>query len=378
MVETADTQSDATEMSSYNREANVYKSPYELYKEAEGLPTLRGLGVPNLLEVELTPWNSRGGSGVFINLEGTGGFNDTYVCEIPPGKSLNPIKHIYEETLFILKGRGATTVWLEDDKKQTFEWGERSYFAIPPNAWYQHHNGSGTDPARYVAMTAAPRVIDTFKNLEFVFNNPFRFTDRFDGEEGYFKQTEQPDKGHGTWATNFVTDVLGLSNIADKLGGSEGRGAGAVGTGFALVNSTMRSHSSSWPVGTYKKSHRHGPGIHIVMLRGEGYTLMWKDGPVERVDWRPGSMFVPPEEWFHQHFNTGAEPVLFLAIGWGSEKPKAGGKAYVYTSVKLGGDQIEYEDEDPQIHTDFEAAVARSGAQCQMGGIHPFCTYKSA
>jgi hypothetical protein len=116
MVETAGTRLDATDMTSYNQQANVYQSPYELYKESEGLPTLRGLGVPSLLELELTPWNSRGGSGVFINLEGTGGFNDTYVCEIPPGKSLNPIRHIYEETLFILKGRGATTVWLEEDK----------------------------------------------------------------------------------------------------------------------------------------------------------------------------------------------------------------------------------------------------------------------
>ena len=74
-------------------------------------------------------------------------------------------------------------------------------------------------------------------------------------------------------------------------------------------------------------------------------------------------------------FNTGAEPVLFLAIGWGSEKPKAGGGAYVYKSVKEGGDQIEYEDEDPAIHKEFEEAVAASGAQCGMGGIHPFCSF---
>ena len=142
-----------------------------------------------------------------------------------------------------------------------------------------------------------------------------------------------------------------------------------------MVNSTVRSHASSWPVGTYKKAHRHGPGIHIVLLRGEGYSLMWKEGePVQKVPWKPGTMFVPPEMWFHQHFNTGAEPCLFLAIGWGSEKPKAGGGAYVYKSVKEGGDQIEYEDEDPDIHKEFEEAVAASGAQCGMGGIHPFCS----
>lgn len=99
-----------------------YRSPYERWKESEGLPTITGLGV-NVYDVELSPWASRGGSGVFINLDGTGGFNDAYVCEIPPGGNLNPVKHIYEETIYILTGRGATSVWIEADKKQTFEWG---------------------------------------------------------------------------------------------------------------------------------------------------------------------------------------------------------------------------------------------------------------
>ena len=98
-------------------------------------------------DFELYPWEARGGSGVFINLDGTGGFNDTYVCEIPPKGSLKPIKHIYEETVFILKGQGATTVWIDENHKQTFEWRQNSYFAIPPNAWYQHHNVSGTESA---------------------------------------------------------------------------------------------------------------------------------------------------------------------------------------------------------------------------------------
>jgi hypothetical protein len=104
---------------------------------------------------------------------------------------------------------------------------------------------------------------------------------------------------------------------------------------------------------------------------------MWQQGQaVERIDWGPGSVLVPPEMWFHQHFNTGAEPTLFLAIGWGSDKPKSGGKQYVYKDVKEGGDQIEYEDEDPDIHRDFEAAVGRAGATCRMGDIHPFCSHK--
>jgi oxalate decarboxylase/phosphoglucose isomerase-like protein (cupin superfamily) len=367
----AQTRTDFTESI---REAEAFRSPYELWKESQGLPTLRGYFVKNLYDVELTPWKERGGSGVFINLEGTGGFNDTYVYELPSKESSIPIRHIYEETIFILKGQGATTVWIDENKKQTFEWRERSYFAIPPNAWCQHHNLSGGDPARYVAMTAAPRIIDTFKDLDFVFQNPWVFRDRFNGEDSYFKESEKP--GRGTWSTNFLADVIASTPQPGKVG-TEGRGGGTVATVFAMVNSTVRSHSQAWPVGAHSKFHRHGPGIHVVLLRGRGYSLMFKEGqPMERIDWGPGSMFVPPEEWWHAHYNTGPDPALFLAIGWGSDKPKAGGRQYVYKSVKDGGDQYEFEDEDPKIHADYEADLARNGVKCMMGPVHPYCNQK--
>jgi uncharacterized RmlC-like cupin family protein len=356
-----------------------YKSPYERWKELQGLPTIRGYFVKDLREVELTPWEARGGSGIFINLEGTGGFNDSYIYELAPKESSVPVKHIYEDSVFILTGQGATTVWIDENKKQTFEWHERSYFAIPPNAWFQHHNLSGTGPARYVGMTSAPRILDSFKSLDFVFNNPYVFADRFNGEDGYFQQSER-STGRRPWRTNFVADVMAQNAMPNSVEGrveSTGRASLNTTSGFDMVNGTMHSHSSSWPVGTYKSAHRHGPGIHIVILRGQGYSLMWYEGrPVERIDWGPGSMFVPPEMCFHQHFNIGAEPTLFLAIGWGSDKPAPGGTQYMDVSVEEGGHRIPYEIEDPSIHRDFEAELARNGVECRMGKVHPSCTFK--
>lgn len=355
-------------------EAERYKSPYEEWKESQGLPTLRGYHVSNLLESPLTPWPARGNvSGVFINLEGTGGFNDTYVLEIPPKGQVEPWRHIYEETIYILEGEGATSVWYDDTRKQTFEWHAHSYFSLPPNAWHQHFNLSGEHPVRYVAMTAAPRVIDTFKDLDFVFNNPYDFKSKFNHEEGYF--LEKP-KGPGRWQTNFVADVLETTPTPGAVT-TRGRGGGTVAQTFAMVNATVRSHSQAWPIGCHSKFHRHGPGIHVVLLRGQGYSMMgptWEE--IERIDWGPGSMFVPPEGWWHAHFNTGAEPAYFLAIGWGTDKPKPGGKQYVYKSVKEGGDQYEFEDETPEIHAEFEAELAKHGVRCQMGSIHPYCTFK--
>ena len=59
------------------KQAEAYKSPYERWKEAEGLPTVRGYFVKNLLTLDLAPWKSSGdGLATIVNLAGTGGFND--------------------------------------------------------------------------------------------------------------------------------------------------------------------------------------------------------------------------------------------------------------------------------------------------------------
>ena len=98
----------------------MYKSPYERWKELEGIPTIRDYYIRDLMALEPTPWKSRGGAGAFINLHGSQGFNDSYVYELEPKESSQPIRHIYEETVYVLKGQGATTVWTDENQKQTF------------------------------------------------------------------------------------------------------------------------------------------------------------------------------------------------------------------------------------------------------------------
>src|SRR4051812_20251961 len=115
------TQTQEGESWTYNQEAEAFRSPYELWKQSQGLPTLRGLAVPNVYTQELHPWKERRGSGIFVNLEGTGGFNDTYLYELAPRDHSEPIKHIYDELVFVLSGQGSTTIWIDDTKKQTFE-----------------------------------------------------------------------------------------------------------------------------------------------------------------------------------------------------------------------------------------------------------------
>jgi len=338
-------------------------SAYEQFLEREGIPVVGGFFVEDTRAVELAPWERMGAMGAYINLAGTGGVNDSYLCEIAPGDSTKPQQHMFEELIFVLAGRGATTVWNSQGKAQTFEWQEGSLFSPPLNARYQHFNGQGGEPVRLLGMTNAPTVMNLFHNLDFVFHCDFVFADRYNGEEGFFS-------GRGEmiaerfWDSNFVQDVRDIA-----LTKSRNRGAGSRVMQLEIANNLMSAHIAEFPAGGYKKAHRHGAGAHVIILKGEGYSLMWPEGAdMQKYSWREGSMFVPPEMWFHQHFNVGAESARYLALKpFSSRKHPGLSKQFGPSeSVKAGGGQIEYEDEDPAVRTMFEEALSARGAASRM------------
>ncbi|HEX9880677.1 MAG TPA: ethanolamine ammonia lyase-activating protein [Candidatus Binatia bacterium] len=340
-------------------------SCYDQWIESEGLPVIRDFYIEDIRGVPLKPWRRKEGLGVYLNLVGTGNVNDAYICEIPPGKNLNPERYLFEEMIYVASGHGATTIWNEGGPKQTFEWQEGSLFSPPLNAWRQHFNGSGEKPARFLSVTSAPVVMNLFHNLEFVLNAPFSFTDRYDAREGYFSGKGQ-SWARRIWETNFVPDVRSF-----PLKGWKERGAGGKNIAFELSDNTMAAHISEFPVGTYKKAHRHGAGAHVIIIGGQGYSLLWPEGsPIQRYDWHEGSIVVPPERWFHQHFNSGSSPARYLALRWGSRKNAFMTQFKVDESVKDGGDQIEYEDEDPAVRKMFEESLREEGAASKMGQFY--------
>ncbi|MEE8517786.1 MAG: cupin domain-containing protein [Dehalococcoidia bacterium] len=351
--------------------------PYKEWLESEGIKVIIDYKFPDLTEVELGDWDRKGGKGAVINIPNKQLPNDAHLIEIKPGGKSEPEHHMYEETMYVVSGRGATSVWWEEGGKSTFEWAAGSLLTIPLNATYQHFNGSGTEPTRYVSMTNAPPVLRMFRSTDFIFNNDYHFKDRFGGDdEDYFngQGTLYQRKGSkfGTiWKTNFVpnADTMQLWRYRD-------RGAGGINTHFDLAGNVTKAHISEFPVGTYKKAHRHGPGAHLVILGGVGFSQLWWDAEkkdYEVAHWKKGGMvIVPADATFHQHFNTGPEPARYLALRGDDGQPGAWGESNV--SIKEGGMQIEYEDEDPDIHKFFESELASHGAPCHMGSFISYCT----
>jgi oxalate decarboxylase/phosphoglucose isomerase-like protein (cupin superfamily) len=336
-------------------------TPYLRWVRGEGLDIIGAHYVPNLHTVDLKPWPRRGGRGVYINHEASRTSNDCYVCEIPPGKKLAPQRQLFEEMIYVLDGRGSTSVWNDAGKRITFEWKKGSMFAIPLNAWHEHFNGHGKEPARFVAVTNAPGVINLYEEADFVFNTPYDFKSRFSGEPDYFANKGE-QKGL-LLETNFVADAISLPLIAAKE-----RGAGGGHIRFNMAKGSMNSHISQFPVGTYKKAHCHGPGAHVIIMSGEGYTLMWPEGEEpRRYEWQVGTMIVPPNMWFHQHFNTGTTPARYLAFKHeGVAIRNAQGVPKAWISRRRGGDQIDYADETPGVRRLFTEALAKHGLKPRM------------
>ena len=346
---------------------------YLEWLKREGIPATEDFGV-DLLAVPTARWERYDVNAAAVHLKGRGDFLCMFVLDVPASGATAPQRHLYEEVFYVLEGRGSTTIEAHDGRKHAFEWGPRSLFAIPLNTRYRLFNASGSERARLVSTTNLPAVMNMFHDERFVFANEWDFEARV-GSSRYFSGEGDfiPIRpGNHLWETNFVPD---LAAIELKPWGD--RGAGGSNIMFMLADGTMHAHISEMPVGTYKKAHRHAADFHVMCVTGTGYSLLWYAGQEDwvKVDWKHGTVFAPPDQMFHQHFNTSAVPARYLATAYGSlrypfteskRKSLFGG---VSTSVKQGGDQIEYADQSPRVHELFKRETAKNGVTARMDGL---------
>ncbi len=348
--------------------------PYLDWARNEGIPIHEDFGL-DLLAVETKPWPRYGANGAIIHVKGRGDCMTVFLLEIPPGGQTAPQKHIFEAAFYVLSGNGSSIVERYSGERHQFEWGTSSVFAPPLNTRYQLFNTSGREPARLAMSCNLPAVLNLFHNERFVFDNPGVFPER-EGTQSHFQGEGDfiPVKpGKHMWETNFLPDARRF-----KLQDWGARGKGAAHIQLILADGVLHSHISEMPVGTYKKAHRHAPDVHIYIISGHGYSLLFYEGDQDftRVDWKPGWVFAPPDMMFHQHFNAGAEPVRYIAFTQGSVRyPMTEHMRRVYAKidldVKKGGNQIEYRDQDPRVHKMFVEELAKKGVEVRMDVFAP-------
>jgi hypothetical protein len=348
--------------------------PYLDWAAKEGVPIHEDFGL-DLLSVETRPWPRFGVDGAIIHVKGRGDCMSVFLLDLPPGGETIPQRHIFEAAFYVLCGNGSAIVERHTGERHPFEWGTASVFAPPLNTRYQLFNTSGRERARLAVSCNLPAVLNLFHNEQFVFDNPAVFPEREGGQthfqgEGDFIPIKP---GKHMWETNFLPDARRF-----KLHEWGARGKGAAHIQLILADGVLHSHISEMPVGTYKKAHRHAPDVHIYIISGEGYSLLFYEGDKDfaRVDWRPGWVFAPPDMMFHQHFNSGSEPVRYIAFTQGSVRyPLTDHMRRIYAKidqdVKKGGNQIEYADQDPRVHRMFVEELAKKGVAVKMDEFAP-------
>ena len=335
------------------------------WQKGEGIPVVETFFIKDLKEVPLKWWDRMGGDGTLFNMEGAGDATGAYIVEIAPGKSLNPMRHLYEELILVVQGRGATTIWNDNGAKQTFEWQEGSLISVPLNVHHQHFNGQGDKPARLFSVNNMPIVFSLFHNDDFIFNTPYDFADRFDGRPGLLLQhghaASRPHLGNQLHRRHAHLQPPGVEGARrgrqERLPGDVRRHHGG-----AHLRVPGRDLQEGAPPRARLQRHHH---------QGQGFSLFWWEGEEpKRYDWQDGSVFVPPESMFHQHFNLGPTGARYLPLRFGGIKHSMGENygdiSKVDKDVKSGGNQIEYYDQPAYIREMFEADMGNTGATSRM------------
>jgi mannose-6-phosphate isomerase-like protein (cupin superfamily) len=343
-------------------------SSYQDFVRREGAPLYEGSALEDLASLPLADWERRGGKVAYTRL----GDQEDYslqIVEIPPGGALKPERHMYDAVMYVMRGRGATTIWQEGEPKHTVEWGEGALLTVPLNAWHQEFNASGEEPVRLLFGTNLAHVINLYHNVDFVFNNPYAFTDRY----SYHMQDYFNDPGKHwnlrLYETNFIPDIRKF-----PLDTYPERGIRTSIMRLSMASTAIGMHVMSVSEGTYATAHRHQAGAHVIVVEGSGYELMFmeheRDHP-RKVDASAYAVVAPKLNEYHQHFNTGKGDYKMLAFR-GHSLRYGIGEQYDPNSTSQSTDRaaasfkIPYAEEDPHIRQSYWHDLARNGIDLRL------------
>jgi quercetin dioxygenase-like cupin family protein len=246
---------------------------------------------------------------------------DVTVIEIPPGGKLAPHRHLAEEMIYFVSGKGFTEIWNgKSGKKQKYAWAEGDMLSPALNAWHQHFNASNSSPARYVSITTTPLMKNVFNNSAFLNANDFSFDDRWE-----LSSREPQHYGNAKTGPDTVRYVAGqlFPNLIKRDLGD--RGSKLLGitidpegdmAGNQLFEVEVRQFTN--PDSTTPE-HRHFWEVVYYILSGNGYVTMQKKGEAERrMNWKEGDLFIVEANEYHNHrpISIGARFLQFKASGY--------------------------------------------------------------
>jgi gentisate 1,2-dioxygenase len=276
--------------------------------------------------------------------------------------------------MFVLKGRGATTVWQQGEPKHTVEWEEGALLAIPLNAWHQEFNASSDEPCRLLFASNLPHVMNLYHDVDFVFNNSYVFKDRYSFDKHDFFAADGKRWKAKVFETNFIPNVRNFELDPLPEGGYRTKVMR-----ISMASSIIGLHIKSVAEGTYTNAHRHPAGAHVMVIDGEGYELLFMPGEENnrtKVLAKKYCVIAPKDNEFHHHFNTGNGPYVQLAFrenparyGFGKTNQHEREASFQAEDPHSYHFKISYEKEDPSIREEYYRELEERGITLRLPPI---------
>jgi Gentisate 1,2-dioxygenase len=233
-----------------------------------------------------------------------------HLSEIPAGGEKQGHRHLDEATFYIVSGHGWSELRQGDDvPDQRVDWRAGDIVTIPSNAWHKHYNADPDLPALQLAFKNTRWLRKLFHSREFVYQNDFRFPDRYNDEPDYW--TRREDGNYGKVRVNYIPDVVRDDVVPDP----------AAGAGVGMRRYSMGGHRTidhalvEIGIGGHVRPHQPIAEEALLILQGHGRTtLTAPDGRSVSVDWQAGDLVAPPFGLTRGHQQLGDEPVRYWLV----------------------------------------------------------------
>lgn len=234
---------------------------------------------------------------------------DATLIEIPPGGRLPPHRHLAEEIIYIVDGHGYTQMWTQDHEDvHRYDWSGGDLLSPSLNSWHQHFNKSKDETVRYLSITSAPITRNVFPGNEFLTSSDFVFEDRW--QQGITQQPEYTPHG-GFESSEVVRMRVGhlLPNLPDRKLRQRRKGAWGITilpegdlAGNRILEMEVREKDGETFTDEQAHLHRHPWEVIYVVLQGQGYSNVRRDGePLRQVHWQKGDLFIAPANEYHDN-----------------------------------------------------------------------------
>lgn len=280
------------------------------YDEARQFLIVEGVIARGIPTFPLAPRPKRNARAAAFDSLGGNTTLGIHLSEVPAGGEKQGHRHLDEATFYIVSGHGWSELRQSDDKPdQRIDWQAGDIVVIPANAWHKHYNGDPDRPALQLAFKNTRLLRKLFHSREFVYQNDFRFIDRYDDEPDYWTRREEGN--YGKVRINTIKNV-----VAESLDPDPTAGEGVSIRRYSMGGHRMLDHALvEIGVGGHVRPHRHLAEEAMLILQGSGRTnLRTDDGREASVEWTAGDLLSAPFGISREHVQTGDVPARYWLV----------------------------------------------------------------